>query len=663
MFSSGKWAVAALAACMLAGRVATASVGFQPPTADELKMTTEPLAPGAAAIILYRQVDRDDNSRTSHEDIYFRIKILTEEGRKHADVEIPFVKGQESIVGIKARTIRPDGSIANFDGKVYEKYLLKGKFEGRDLKVLAKTFTLPDVQVGGILEYSYTDDLAEDTLFDSHWILSDELFTKKAQFSLKPYTGMYQEFYLRWNWNTLPAGAGSPKEGPDRIVRMEVSNVPAFQTEDYMPPADELKSRVNFIYEQGHTAKDQVGYWKAFGKTRNDWVESFVGKRKAMEQAVGEIVSASDSPDVKLRKIYDRVQQLRNTSYEVEKTEQEQKRAKEKTVENVNAEDIWKRHYGNGAQLTWLFLGLARAAGFEAYGCWVSDRRQHFFSPVMMEGTKLDANVVLVKLNGKDVYFDPGAAFTPYGLLTWSETGVDGLRLDKDGGTWIKTTLPEASKSRIEHAGQLKLSDTGDLEGKVTVTYTGLESMYRRLEERNQDEVERKKFLEELLTSQIGAAAEVELTNKPDWASSETPLVAEFNLKIPGWAANAGRRAMIPAAIFTAAEKGMFEHANRVQPVYFEYPHESADDVTVELPSGWQVSSVPRPQDQDGHVIRYTVKVEPGQGSLRLTRVLSVDFTMLELKYYPALRNFFEVVRSGDGQQIVLQPGEVHAGN
>ena len=663
MFSSGKWAVAGFAVCMLAARGATAGVGFQSPSSDELKMTVEPLAPGASAIILYRQVDRDDNSRTSHEDSYFRIKILTEEGRKHADVEIPFVKGQESIVGIRARTIRPDGSIANFDGKVYEKYLLKGKFEGRDLKVLTKTFTLPDVQVGGILEYSYTDDLAENTLFDSHWSLSDELFTRKAQFSLKPYKGMYSQWTLRWNWNSLPTGSTSPKEGPDHVVRMEVNNVPAFQEEDYMPPPDEVKSRVNFIYEDGVAAKDQASYWKAFGKKQNDAVESFVWKRKAMEQAVAEIVSASDSKDVKLRKIYDRVQQLRNTSYEVEKTEQEQKRAKEKTVENVNAEDIWKRHYGNGVQLTWLFLGLARAAGFEAYGCMVSDRRQHFFSPITMEGTKLDTNVVLIKLNGQDVYFDPGAAFTPFGLLTWSETGVVGLRLDKDGGTWIKTMLPEASKSRIEHAGQLKLSDTGDLEGKVTVTYTGLEAMYRRLEERNQDEVERKKFLEELLTSQIGAAAEVELTNKPDWASSETPLVAEFNLKIPGWAANAGKHAMIPAAIFTAAEKGMFEHANRVQPVYFEYPHESADDVTVQLPSGWQVSSVPRPQDQDGHVIRYTVKVEPGQGSLRLTRVLSVDFTMLELKYYPALRNFFEVVRAGDGQQIVLQPGEVHAGN
>jgi hypothetical protein len=56
-----------------------------------------------------------------------------------------------------------------------------------------------------------------------------------------------------------------------------------------------------------------------------------------------------------------------------------------------------------------------------------------------MQSEKLNANVVLVKLNGKDLYFDPGAAFTPFGLLTWSETGTPGLRLDKDGGSWIMT--------------------------------------------------------------------------------------------------------------------------------------------------------------------------------------------------------------------------------
>jgi len=258
---------------------------------------------------------------------------------------------------------------------------------------------------------------------------------------------------------------------------------------------------------------------------------------------------------------------------------------------------------------------------------------------------------------------DPGAAFTPFGLLTWYETGVAGLRLDNDGGSWIQTTLPQASESRIERVGKLKLSDTGDLEGKLTVTYIGLEALYHRMGERNEDEVARKKFLEERVTSQIAMAAEAELTNKPDWSSSETPLVAEFQLKIPGYASNAGKRVVLPAAIFTTAEKGIFEHANRVHPIYFEYPHEKADDVTIELPPGWQVSSVPAVQDNNAKVVVYGLKVDKTPEGLRLTRKLTIDFLLMDQKYYGALRNFFQAVRNGDGTQIVVQPGEIHASN
>jgi len=656
MFRLVRWAVVGLAVCVLTTLHAKAGVGFQPVSPDELKMTSEPQAPGAPAIILHRQVDRDDDVHTPHEINYFRIKILTEEGRKYGDVEIPFVKGVQDVTGIRARTIRPDGSIVEFAGQAFEKELVKG----RAVRYLAKTFALPDVQVGSIIEYFYRVDLQENYVFDSHWILSSELFTKRAQFSLIPCKGNYKTLSLRWAWHALPPGA-EPKQGSDRIIRMEADNIPAFQTEEYMPPPNELKSRVDFIYETGVVEKEQANYWKAVGKKRNEALESFVGKRKAMEQAVAQIVSPNDSRDMQLRKIYDRVQQIRNTSYELRKTEQEQKREKEKSEENV--EDVWKRGYGNGVQLTWLFLGLARAAGFEAYGCWVSGRREYFFNPATMQSAKLDSNVVLVKLNGKDLYFDPGGAFTPFGLLAWSETGVPGLRLDKDGGTWIQTTLPQASESRIERVGKLKLSEMGDLEGKLTVTYSGLEAMYHRLDERHADEVARKKYLEERVTSQIGVSAEAELTNKPDWTSSETPLVAEFNLKIPGWVSNAGKRVVIPAAIFTAGEKRTFEHANRVYPIYFEYPHEKADDVTIELPPGWQVSSVPPPQDLNGKVVVYSLKVEQSPGTVRLTRNLTIDVLLLEQKYYGALRNFFQAVRTGDAVQVVLQTGVIHASN
>ena len=627
--------------------------GFQPVSPEESKMTSEPLAPGAPAIILYRQVDRDDNGHTSHQDNYFRIKILTDEGRKYADIEIPFFKASEDVVNVHARTIRPDGSIANFDGKVFEKSLAKAK----GMKFLAKTFTLPDVQVGSIIEYYYTTDLQH--VYDSHWILSEDLFTRSARFSLKPYKSSYVPINLRWSWHDLPSGSEAPKEGPDHIIRMEAKNIAAFQTEDYMPPANELKSRVDFIYSNDLPERDQEKFWKKVGKNRNDRLEGFIGKHKAMEEAVAQIVAPNDPQEVKLRKIYDRVQQIRNTTYELRKTAQEEKREKEKVAENV--EDVWKRGYGNGVQLTWLYLALARAAGFEAYGAWVSDRRNYFFTPMTMQSEMLDANVVLVKLNGKDLYFDPGAEFTPFGLLTWSETGVTGLRLDKEGGAWIRTTLPASSDSSIERKAKLKLSDTGDLEGKVTITYTGLEGLYHRLDARNLDEVERKKFLEDALKGQVSDAAEVELTNKPDWSSSETPLVAEFDAKISGWASNAGKRAMIPAGVFTAGEKRLFEHANRVHPIYFEYPFEKLDDVTIELPVGWQVTSVPSPQVQDGHIVAYTLRVENGKDTLHITRKLSVDILLLEAKYYGALRNFFQVVRTGDDGQIVLQPGTATA--
>jgi Domain of Unknown Function with PDB structure (DUF3857) len=656
--SAGNILFIALLAAICGPLPARAGQGFQPVSPEELKMTSEPQAPGAPAIILYRQVDRDDNGYTSHEDDYYRTKILTEEGRKFANIEISYARGSDDVVGIHARTIRPDGSIRDFDGKVLEKTVVKS----RGAKYSVKTFNLPDVQVGSILEYYYTYDLHENSLFESHWILSDDLFTRSAKFTLKPYRSTMQNpFVLRWSWQGLPPGTGRPVEGPDHIIRMDAHDIAAFQREDYMPPEGEVKARVDFIYSRDLPERDQAKFWKDIGKKRESALESFVGKHKAMESAVAEIVSPNDPPELKLRKIYARVQQLRNVSYELSKTEQEEKRDKEKMAANV--EDVWKRGYGYGQQLTWLYLALVRAAGFEADGCWISDRRNFFFSPNTMDAMKLDENVVIVKLDGKDIYLDPGVPFTPFGLLTWSETGTPGIRLDAGGGTWTKTTLPESSQSQIQRTAKLKLSDSGDLEGKLTVTYTGLEAMYQRLEERNVDDVARKKYLDDQVREQVPVAVETELANKPDWTSTETPLVAEFNIKIPGWASNAGKRALLPVGFFTVQEKNIFEHADRVHPIYFQYPYQKVDDVTIELPPGWQVSSVPQPQNSDGHVVSYNLKVESGNGSVHVVRKLNLDFLLLEAKYYGALRNFFQVVRTGDEEQVLLQPATANARN
>ena len=625
---------------------------WQPISPEELKMTSLPEAPGSPAVILYRQVDRDDG-RTPHEDTYIRIKVLTEEGRKYANVEIPYFKEYGGMTAIKARTVRPNGSIAPFDGKVYEQTIVKAK----GLKYLAKTFTLPDVQVGSIIEYRYTQDF--NGVYDSsRWVLSDELFTRKAKFSLKPDI----DYALRWSWpQGLPTGTEPPKD-EHGTIRMTAANVPAFQVEDYMPPERSLKFRVDFIYSEDTVVeKDPAKYWKSVAKKQNDRVESFVNKKKAMEQAVQQTVGAGDPPEVKLQKIYARVQQMRNTSFELEKTEQEQKREKEKPAGNV--EDILKRGYGDGRQITWLFLAMARAAGFEAAPVLVSRRSDFFFNPGVMNERELNDNVVQVKVNGQELYFDPGTAFTPYGSLPWWETSVTGLKLTKDGGAWVGTPLPDSNLTRVERKADLKLDSEGTLEGKLTVTYYGVEAQTLRMEERSEDATSRKKILEDMVRESVPAAIEVELQNQPDWKSSSLALVSEYSFKVPGWVAGAGKRALLPVGLFSAAEKNVFEHEGRVYSVYFHYSYRKVDDVSIQLPLGWKLGSLAKPVEQDAKAAAYTMKTEDQAGSLHLTRMIRSDLMMVPKANYSALRAFFQMVRTGDEEQVVLQPGSSSAGN
>lgn len=633
-----------LAALMAAGRACAEA--WLPVAPEDLAMTSEPKAPKAPAIFLYRQVDRNDDDST--EVVYARIKVLTEEGRKYGDVEIPYLKNNESIRGIQARTLRPDGTVVEFDGTVYDKQILKA----RGFKWMAKTFTLPNVDVGSIIEYRYRRAMQQNWVFDSRWLLSEDLFTRHAKFSLRP----SPIFTLRWTWPMgLPPGTEIPKK-EGSAIRLETRDVPAFVTEDYMPPEDVMKYRVEFIYDDSNAASqsDPAKYWKTFGRERHRRVESFVHDRRTMEQAVAQIVQPQDPPETKLQKLYARAQEMRNLSFERKKSEQESQREKLSDIDGVG--ELWKRGYGNGVEITWLFLGLARAAGFEASALLVPTRDQYFFNPQLLNATQLNSNAVLVKLEGRDVFLDPGTPFTPFGLLPWHETAVKAMRLDKDGGTWVEMPLPEASASRIERRTTLKLTSSGSLEGKVTVTYTGLEASSRRLEEREEDDTERRRYLEDEIEGDIPSGIDVKLVNSPDWKAAETPLVAEYEIKVPGWAASAGRRSLLPVGLFGGGEKHTFEHSSRVHPVCFDFRYQHKDDIAIELPSGWQVSSVPKARASDLKAVAFSNSAQESGGTLRLQRDLTVNMAFAEAKSYVPLRSFFQLVRAGDEDQVVLGP-------
>jgi hypothetical protein len=127
-------------------------------------------------MILYRESavnEKFTNTDGASVSEYVRIKIFTQEGTDQANVEIPFFKDSSDIESVRARTIRPDGTMVNFEGKPFEKIIEKRSGE----KILAKTFTLPDVQPGCIIEYKYRrryKPLQTTDLDREHWLLACE---------------------------------------------------------------------------------------------------------------------------------------------------------------------------------------------------------------------------------------------------------------------------------------------------------------------------------------------------------------------------------------------------------------------------------------------------------------------------------------------------------
>jgi hypothetical protein len=615
-----------------------------PVTADELHMTSVPQAPGVAAVILYRQVDRDDYR--FYEDVYMRVKILTDEGRKYADVEIPFVDFSESVRDLQARVIRADGSIVPFTGTVYEKRLVTA----REGKLLAKTFQLPGVEAGCIVEYRYRQHYAYGWTYNSQWILSGQLFTREAKFSLFP----NRTFSLRWSWpNGLPPGTAEPRYENDQVV-FAVHDVPAFVTEDHMQPEDQLQARVDFIYSDDRNFEtDPAVFWRKFAIDSYKVTRNFADKRAAMERALAQIVQPGDSDEQKLRKIYARAQRLRNTSYEPPRSEQET--AREERLRNNNVADVWDHGVGNEWEINCLFLALVRAAGLQADPLLVSLRDQYLFDPRVMNPRQLDDSAVLVKLDGKDLYLDPGTPYTPFGMQPWNATDAHALRLTADGGVWVVTPTPAASASRLERRAVLTLA-AGALEGKLTVRYSGLEASWRRLAQRNQDDAARRQFLEQQIADMIPLGSDVKLTSSPDWGASDALLVAEYDLKVPGWATPAGHRQLLSAGLFGNSERHAFEHATRVHPIYFEFPHQDQDDVVIELPAGWQAQSVPAAHSADLKTLLFTSTANSDPHALHLTRELTLNLYRATVGSYPAIQAFFQTVRTSDEEHAVVAP-------
>ena len=639
---------------------AFAGPNWTPPSADELKMTADPAAPDAPAVYLFYEEIADDKMHFHR--VYARVKILTEKGKEEfSDIEIPpYDRKTSRIRGVEGRTIHADGTVIPLTGQPYEKELLK---QGKT-KIMATVFSMPDVQVGSVLEYRYELQYDDSALMEPHWLVQQSLYVHKAHYHFNPFDMSGSRDVMvrdsqgkvrtatRLLWFQQLPGQAKVQERMDGYD-LVVSDVPALTDEEYSPPLDSFSYRVFFYYSPQFTGKD---FWKDEGKEWSKDVDRFAEPSDKIRAAVAGIVAPGDTEDQKLRKIYAAVQGLENTRFTREHSAAENKA---EGLKVKTAADIWEQKRGSDDELTRLFIAMARAAGFKAYAMIVTERDQNLLNTGYLNWGQFEDEIAIVTIGGKEQYFDPGQRYCEYGKMNWVHAEVAGVRQSDAGPVLALVPGQTYKENQVVRVANLQLGADGTLTGTLHIGMKGADALRWRQDALRNDEEAAKKSFEEILQNRVPDGVHVKVDQFVGLTDPEAQLVAVVNVSGSLGTAT-GKRVFLPSSFFEARVKPLFAQQKRESPVDLRYPYISQEQVTVKLAPGLSIDSLPSDTKIPFQQFAvYGTSNKHTNDTYTALREMVVGNIFYKTEEYPQLRDFFQKTGAQDQQQVVLQRSPV----
>lgn len=631
---------------------------FTEPTKEELQMTSDPQAPGAAAVYLYREEKTDDDLH--YHSMYVRMKILTEKGKEEATVHVPYERGMYKVTDIQGRTIHADGTVIPLTAKASDLTDVKNK----DYQINDMVFTLPSVEVGSIIEYRYQIRYDDQWAASPIWNIQQRYFVHKAHYFFKPTDHPYLTDG-RGNAVTDLLYAQRPTTMDAKVVRdaagrytFDIENVPPIPHEQWMPPLNSVLWRVSFYYAAYYNGQQ---FWADAGKRWGKETQRFATAGSGIKSAAAELVSAGDSDEVKAKKLYDAVQKLENTDFTRAKTQAELKA--EGLKANKNAEIVWEQKSGSSDDLAMTYVALARAAGLTVYPMQVVNRDRAFFDGNWLNDGQLNDYIAVVMLGGKEVFVDPGQKMCPFGLLAWKHTLAGGIRETDKGPTFGVTPENTYVQNLVERVGDIVISPDGSVVGTLRFVMKGQDALrWRQVAVRNDPDEVKKRFTEWVRrVLPDGVLADTDHFVALDDPNSNLMAV----VKVHGMMGTAtGKHYFVPGLFFESHSDNQFAAEDkRLIPVDVHYAMKIVDQVTYHLPAGFTVESAPQTTTvpwQGNAIMKIVSKTNPD--GVTVARELAYNFTLVDPKDYGLLHGFYQKVDAADQQQIALTRAPAGAG-
>ncbi len=516
---------------------------------------------------------------------YLRIKIFTERGKEEqSTVSLPY-GGSVEIADVEGRTVKPDGSVVELQRQdVFDRVILSG----RGLRIRAKSFVMPAVEPGDIIEYRWREVRHRQLSVGARYDFQRDIPTRIVTYHFRPLRIDGKPATLRTKM--FNASIGPPVADFDGFQCVSMPNVPAFREEAATPPEGELKPWMLVFYDK--IQRTGAAFWEEYGRDVHEEVAPLLKTTTALKREAARIVGDATRDEDKLRRLYDFCHtEIRNISADPSGlTEAEQRRLANDEEPPVTL----RKRMGTAESVNLLFAALARAADFDVCIALVGDRSEEFFDPARENRYFLRSRDVAVRYDNTWTLHDPGSPYLPFGRLIWEEEGQKALVTDSEVPFFVDVPATPADSSRLTRTAALRLSEDGTLEGEARFEYTGHLAIREKRARDGESPAEAEDAVRAIVERWVGPAT-VSAIRVENAAHPAAPISYHCRLRVPGYAQTAGRRVLVAPAVFQHAAAPAFPEAERKHPISLDYARSEFDSVHIALPEGTTWEQLPDP--------------------------------------------------------------------
>jgi hypothetical protein len=389
-----------------------------------------------------------------------------------------------------------------------------------------------------------------------------------------------------------------------------------------------------------------TSYWPTEIERWSNQVATHSAPTAEIREAAAAIIAEAATAEQKARRLYSAVQSLNVLASDQDATLPHQD-------EPRTPRDVWTQKAGSADEIAMLYLALSRAAGLDAYGLQVADRRSHLFDPRLLSFQQLDAFLVVVRIEGRDINLDPGATMCPFGQLAWYHTMAGGV--SQNSNVPIQTPAGSANDALTARVAELSVDVSGKISGVVKVIMNGPQALYWRQLNLRTTTAETERAFARQFQDLLPTGMTVESAQFKGWHDSETFLraIIEVHGTIP--AGRTEKRIILPANLFSRAAHEEFAAEDPESLVDLRYPEQVIDELKLRFPPGCSVESAPQGIQfawPERASLRVTASSAAGMVDVKYT--FSRTFVAVNAGDYATMQNFYRTIAAIGERHIVL---------